>query len=185
LKWTALDLDKNELIINNAYKDFIVYDEKLQPIGHERHDDKLKTPESYRRIPLNPRLRALLIKHRDNQKLRFKDSIKMNKKKRRWNEKEYMFLGRTFNPYVSDTLSSGLPKICDKYEELERIFPYVFRHSFATFCSEKAMEEIVLMRLMGHSNFQTTQKYYIHVSAKRKRLAMQDAYNVVFYERAS
>ena len=45
------------------------------------------------------------------------------------------------------------------------------------------MEEIVLMKLMGHSNFETTQKYYIKVSAKRKRLAMQEAYKVVFQER--
>lgn len=45
------------------------------------------------------------------------------------------------------------------------------------------MEKIVLMRLMGHGNFQTTQKFYIRVSAKHKRLAMQEAYKVVFYER--
>lgn len=41
----------------------------------------------------------------------------MKKQRRRWHEKEYMFLGRKFRPYISDTLSSGLPKICDKYEE--------------------------------------------------------------------
>ena len=45
------------------------------------------------------------------------------------------------------------------------------------------MEEIVLMKLMGHADFQTTQKYYIKVSSKRKKIAMQDAYNVVFFER--
>lgn len=45
------------------------------------------------------------------------------------------------------------------------------------------MEEIVLMKLMGHTDFETTQKYYIKVSSKRKRLAMQEAYNVVFYDR--
>ena len=45
------------------------------------------------------------------------------------------------------------------------------------------MEEIVLMKIMGHSNFSTTQKYYIKISSKRKRLAMQEAYKVVFYDR--
>lgn len=73
-------------------------------------------------------------------------------------------------------------KFRDKYE-LECVTPYGLRHSFATYCSENGMEEIVLMKLMGHSNFETTQKYYIKVSAKRKRLAMQEAYKVVFFER--
>lgn len=182
LKWSAMDLDNNELIINNAYKDFIVYDENMKPIGHTRHDDKLKTPESNRRIPLNPRLRELLIKHKERQKELFKNSQAIKRHNRKWCENEYMFLGRTYQPYVSDTLSSGLPKFCHKYN-LEKMTPYGLRHSFATFCSESGMEEIVLMRLMGHTDFQTTQKYYIRVSAKRKKLAMQEAYKVIFYER--
>ena len=93
-----------------------------------------------------------------------------------------MFLGRNYHPYVAGTLSSALPKLCDEYK-LDRVSPYGLRHSFATYCSEHLMEEIVLMKLMGHSNFETTQKYYIKVSAKRKRLAMQEAYKVVFQER--
>lgn len=182
LKWSAMDLDNNELIINNAYKDFIVYDENMKPIGHTRHDDKLKTPESNRRIPLNPRLKEVLVKHKERQKELFKTSQAIKRHNRKWSENEYMFLGRTYQPYVSDTLSSGLPKFCHKYN-LEKMTPYGLRHSFATFCSESGMEEIVLMRLMGHTDFQTTQKYYIRVSAKRKKLAMQEVYKVIFYER--
>lgn len=182
LKWSSMDLDNNELIINNAYKDFIVYDDDMKPIGHTRHDDKLKTPESNRRIPINPRLEKVLLKHKERQKELFKTSQAMKRHKRKWSKNEYMFLGRTYHPYVSDTLSSGLPKFCCKYN-LEKISPYGLRHSFATFCSESGMEEIVLMRLMGHTDFQTTQKYYIRVSAKRKKIAMQEAYKVVFYER--
>lgn len=182
LKWTALDLENNELIINNAVKDFPIYDENMKIIGHERHDDRLKTPESYRRIPLNPRLKEILLKHKERQKEIFRTSRAIKKKGRKWSENEYMFLSRTYGPYVADTLSSGLPELCDKYE-LPRYAPYDLRHSFATFCSENGMEEIVLMHLMGHNDFNTTKKYYIKVSSKRKKLAMQEAYKVVFYER--
>ena len=182
LKWTALDLENNELIINNAVKDFPIYDENMKVIGHERHDDRLKTPESYRRIPLNPRLKEILLKHKERQKEIFRTSRAIKKKGRKWSENEYMFLSRTYGPYVADTLSSGLPELCDKYE-LPRYAPYDLRHSFATFCSENGMEEIVLMHLMGHNDFNTTKKYYIKVSSKRKKLAMQEAYKVVFYER--
>lgn len=182
LKWTALDLENNELIINNAVKDFPIYDENMKVIGHERHDDRLKTPESYRRIPLNPKLKEILLKHKERQKEIFKTSRAIKKKGRKWSENEYMFLSRTYAPYVADTLSSALPELCDKYE-LPRYAPYELRHSFATFCSENGMEEIVLMHLMGHNDFNTTKKYYIKVSSKRKKLAMQEAYKVVFYER--
>ncbi len=176
LKWSAMDLDNNELIINNAYKDFIVYDNDMKPIGHTRHDDKLKTPESYRRIPLEPRLMEVLLKHKQEQKELFKNSKAIKRHNRKWTLNEYMFLGRTYQPYVSDTLSSGMPKFCKKYH-LEKITPYGLRHSFATYCSEQGMKEIVLMRLMGHTDFQTTQKYYIKVTSKQKKLEMKKAYD--------
>lgn len=182
LKWKALDLENGELVVNNAYKDFIVYNENMEPIGHKRHDDRLKTPESYRRIPLNPRLIEVLLKHMENQKIRFSNYRQYKNSGRKWSKNDYMFLGRTYQPYVSDTLSSALRDFCIE-KDLQRITPYTLRRSFATFCAERGMEEIVLMRLMGHSSFQTTQKYYIRVSSKRKRLAMQEAYKVVFYER--
>lgn len=182
LKWSALDLKNDELIINNAVKDFPIYDENMKVIGHERHDDRLKTPESYRRIPLNPRLKEVLLKHKERQKEIFTKSRAIKRKGKTWSENEYMFLSRTYAPYVADTLSSGLPELCEKYN-LPHHSPYDLRHSFATFCSENGMEEIVLMHLMGHNDFNTTKKYYIKVSSKRKKLAMQEAYKVVFYER--
>ena len=182
MKWKALDLENNELIINNAYKSFYKYDENGKKIGNYRSDGKLKTQQSYRRIPLNPRLREVLLKHKKYQQELFKKSRAIKDRHRVWSENEYMFLGRNYHPYVSGTLSSALPKLCDGYK-LDRVSPYGLRHSFATYCSEHLMEEIVLMKLMGHSNFETTQKYYIKVSAKRKRLAMQEAYKVVFQER--
>lgn len=58
--------------------------------------------------------------------------------------------------------------------------PYGLRHSFATFCSEQGMEEIVLMKLMGHANFNTTQKYYICISSKRKQQALKQVYKNIF-----
>lgn len=92
MKWTALDIENNELIINNAYKDFIVYDENRNPIGHERRDDRLKNQQSYRRIPLTPRLKKVLLKHKESQKKIFKTSRAIKDQHRKWSENEYMFL---------------------------------------------------------------------------------------------
>ena len=172
LKWCAIDETSNELIINNAYKDYPIYD-GVRIIGHERGDGRLKTTESYRKIPLNPRLKKILLEHKEKQQRLFKLF------KTKWNENSYIFVNQYRRPYVPENLSKCMRTFIKKYE-LEYMTPYGLRHSFATFCSEEGMEEIVLMRLMGHSDFNTTQKYYICVSSKRKKQAMEQVYKHIF-----
>ena len=142
-------------------------------IGHKRGDGRLKTPESYRRIPLNPRLKKLLLRQKEEQKKLF------HTLRKKWDENCYMFLNQYRKPFVTENLSKLMRKLTKKYD-LETMTPYGLRHSFATFCSEQGMDEIVLMRLMGHANFDTTQKYYIVVSNKRKKQAMQQVYKSIF-----
>ena len=86
-----------------------------------------------------------------------------------------MFLNRWNRPYVSGNLQKPLNRFTEKYD-LEHMTAYGLRHSFATFCSEKGMEQIVLMKLMGHADFHTTQKYYICVSKERKQKEMAKVY---------
>lgn len=173
LKWCVIDERNNELIINNAYKDSPIYNENCKVIGHQRGDGRLKTPESYRRIPLNPRLKRRLLEHKERQKELFKEYGM------KWDENCYMFLNQYRKPYIPENLSDAMLRFIAKYD-LEAMTPYGLRHSFATFCSEQGMDEIVLMRLMGHSNFETTQKYYIVISSKRKQQAMEQVYKNIF-----
>jgi len=46
---------------------------------------------------------------------------------------------------------------------------YGLRHSFATFYSERGMDKEVLREIMGHSDFETTDFYYIYISEDRKQ----------------
>ena len=73
----------------------------------------------------------------------------MKRKGRRWSENEYIFLCRTYTPYVSDSLVDPLIKICDKYG-LERFSPYALRRTFATWCNYNGMSETTLTEIMGH-----------------------------------
>lgn len=118
------------------------------------------------------RLKKVLLKHREEQKERFKNSIKMNKKKRKWSEDEFVFLSRTFRGYTSSSLPKGLREIREKYS-LEYTSPYGLRHSYASYCADRKMDPVVLSRSMGHSSVQTTNSVYIHVTDKRKKLEMQ------------
>ena len=41
----------------------------------------------------------------------------------------------------------------------EHLHPHAFRHTFATRCFEKKMEPILVQKIMGHSNYNTTVSY--------------------------
>ena len=170
LKWQAIDFEQNDIYICNAYKDIIIYNEFMQPIGHERKDDILKTPESYRHVFLDPILKKALLRHRKKQQELF---AQLHKK---WSESEYVFLNIYHKPYVSETLSKAINRffVRNKNEKLKHITVYGFRHSFATHCRELGMEPEVLAKLMGHTEYETTQKYYVHISKKRKNEALKE-----------
>ena len=162
LKWNIIDFENNDIYICNAYKDFCIYNEHMEVIGHERKDDILKTPESYRHIYLDPILKKALLKHKTRQQQLFK------RLHRKWTEDEYLFLNNYNKPFVSDTLSRNMPRFLNRHKELGHLTVYGLRHSFATHCKELGMEAEVLAKLMGHTEYETTQKYYVHISKSRK-----------------
>ena len=171
LSWDSLVEDNNYFIVSNAYKDFPIYNEFAEVIGHYREYDRLKTDESYRKVPVHPRYKEKLLEHKEKQKQLFK------KLQMKWNEHTPIFLNKYHRPYVPENLAKCLTKIRAKYN-LEYLTPYGLRHSFATFLSEQGMRDIVLMKLMGHSDFRTTQKYYIFVSDKRKKQEYEQAWGL-------
>ena len=108
ISWEDVDFNNDTIRLKDAYKSFAVYDDDCNIIGTEKRLDKLKTDSSYRTIILHPRFKKILLKHREEQKERFKDSIKMKKKKIYWSEKEFVFLSRTYRPYLSTSLAKPL-----------------------------------------------------------------------------
>ncbi len=162
LKWKAVSFENDIITVENAYKDIILYNDDMKVIGHEYRDDDLKTDESYRTIPIAPRLKAMLVDIKNKKKQLCKELGK------KWNESEYVFLNTTGTPYVPERLSNKMPKFIKKYG-LEHMTVYGLRHSFATLNSERGMDKEVLRELMGHAEFETTDFYYVHISEERKK----------------
>ena len=96
LRWSDLLEEKRSLRINNSIKYVATYDKDFVKTGRERIEDTLKTETSYRKVPISEEMLEILLKHKEIQKHRFKDSIRMNKKKRKWSESEFMFLRALF-----------------------------------------------------------------------------------------
>lgn len=168
-KWVAMDFNKDIIHINNAYKDWEIYDENMKKIGHRRGDGSLKTPESYRDIPMHPRLKRLLLMIKADRMEEYK---RLGKK---WNENDYIFLNQDGRPFVSENLTNKMPQFIKKYK-LEHLTTYGLRHSFATLCSTLGMPQEVLHVIMGHADFDTTRKYYIHITEERKKNEMMKMY---------
>ncbi len=168
-KWTAMDFEKDIVHINNAYKDTILYDDNMNKIGHTRGDGDLKTSESYRDLPMHPRLKRILLLIKAQRMELYQ---KLGK---RWDENGYVFLNEYGRPFVSENLTNKMPQFIRKYK-LEHLTTYGLRHSFATLCSTLGMPPEVLHVIMGHSDFDTTRKYYIHITEERKRNEMLKLY---------
>lgn len=164
-----MDFEKDIVHINNAYKDTILYNDNMKKIGHQRGDGPLKTNESYRDIPMHPRLKRLLLMIKSERMLEYQ---KLGKK---WDENDYIFLNEENEPYVPEMLTKKMPTFIKKYS-LEHLTVYGLRHSFATLCSTFGMPPEVLHVIMGHADFDTTRKYYIHITEERKRNEMIKMY---------
>jgi len=124
-------------------------------------------------MPCPKRLKERLLRHKEKQKELFKIY------KLEWTEEQYIFLNIHRRPYVTENLSKPLRRFVKKHN-LEHIAPYNLRHSFATFMFENGMSELVLMKLMGHKDFNTTKKYYIVVSKKKKLEEINKVYKNVY-----
>lgn len=166
-KWKDFDFEKNDYHIQNAYSKIPIYNEKeMKRIGWKHGDVPLKTPESDRHIPLDPLIKQKLLEHMKNQKEQYKKAHK------KWSINEYVFHNTKGTPFIPENLSKNFSKF-RKRNKLENIVIYSLRHTFASHCKSLGMEPEILAELMGHTEYSTTQKYYVHVSAKDKRTALE------------
>lgn len=162
-KLKATKKTKKKKDFENDYKKIPIYDEvSMKRTGWKKGDGPLKTPESYRHIALDLLIQPLLVEHKKNQKEEFRKTTK------KWSENEYVFLNSDRTPFTPDILSKNFNKFIRR-NNLPHIVLHGLRHSFATHCRNLGMKADILALLMGHTEYETTQKYYIHISSKQKK----------------
>lgn len=167
VRWIDLNFEEDDYHVQNAYKNIPIYDPiSMKRIGWKKENGPLKTPESYRHLSLDLLAKQLLLEHRIKQMHQFR------KARKKWSENEYVFLNSTGTPFTSDILSKNFTKFVRR-NKLSHMVLYGLRHSFATHCRNLGMESEILAKLMGHTEYETTQKYYIHVSRKQKKDELQ------------
>ena len=163
------------IYIRKAYKQVYVYDNNLKKRYNEKILDDLKTSQSVRDVPLHPRLKKLVLKIKADRIMEYQKVGKI------LNEDDFIFLNQNGKPFVPERLTNKMPTFIRKYK-LEHMTVYGLRHSFATNCAEQGLPPEVLHILMGHSDFDTTRKFYIHITEARKQQEMLKLYNKQYTE---
>ncbi len=166
-KWKDFNFKENDYHIQNAYKKLPICDKQtMKRIGWEHGDGPLKTTENDRHLSLDSLFKQLLLEHRIKQIYEYRKAGK------KWSTNEYVFHNSSRTPFTPDVLSKNFSRFI-KRNNLPQMVIYGLRHSFATHCRNLGVKSEILAKLMGHSEYETTQKYYIHISAKQKREALQ------------
>ena len=161
LRWIDVLFDEDFISVCNAYKDISLYDDDLNRIGHNCSDGDLKTNDSYRKVPICKRLKNMLLNMKEDRK------DYCNSVGKKWDNNEYVFLNQVGTPYVAERLYDKIVSVRKKYL-LEHMTVYGLRHTFATIMSKRGMDKEVLKELMGHSDYDTTNSYYVHIDDEWK-----------------
>lgn len=175
LKWGDIDWDMDQLHVTRDVD---------YANGGRAEVGALKTAASQRYIPIAAPLRALLWPVRQAPTA-------------------FIFPGRNGKPLAQATaqrmwirlmLAAGMAdpipkddKTCYGPHDIRgqfrpRITPHALRHNFITMCWEAGMDIMLTMKLVGHTDYETTRNIYTHLSA-RHLSAAQHQLNAMFSDR--
>ena len=167
LRWQDIDFVENKIYIKNTVTKGLNFDNKKEREKEEfLAKEKTKTVSSRRSFFLDENLKKIL-----EEKLK---KIEYKKKK----------LGNTYNAkwldYIVITDEGKLYKQMSRHftdllreNEIKKGSFMNLRTTFATVLFEKKVDIITIKELMGHSNIETTMKYYIKYNEELKKETLE------------
>lgn len=181
LCWEDVDFKKKVIHIKHSMQSAYDQGKKIMNITTP------KTVNSVRDIPMFDGVESFFLSWKKKQEDCKK---KMGNRWRLPSEyKDLVFTSTLGSPVTRYVLTNDIKKILDiidknekytaKVEEREpkefpKVHPHAFRHTFATRCFEKNLEPLFIMKIMGHSNYQTTMRY-THILKKTTEKEVEKA----------
>lgn len=87
-----------------------------------------------------------------------------------FNPSEYLFQRRDKRPRSRTYVSMFIKRLCSKILDRRNLAAHSFRHSYATNGLEKGRSLQWVSQSLGHSDIQTTSRYYCHISVRPEEI---------------
>lgn len=159
LALTYDDVKDNALTIKTQLSDA----PKRPGDSRKLHINDTKTPASRRVIPLSAQVMEEIAEHKRLHKAEMlKNGYRSNN----------LFTSSTGNYLYRRNVARSLERLYKRIGVQYHSF-HAYRHTFGTNLSRAGVPIEETARLMGHSSINVTAKYYINVSAERKRQAVE------------
>ncbi|MFH1585526.1 MAG: site-specific tyrosine recombinase/integron integrase [archaeon] len=105
-------------------------------------------------------IKVILAKGKKDRFVKIPDSISMELKNYlELNEEDYLFPSNRGGKLTPSTIQVILKNSAKKSGIKKRVYPHLFRHSFATHLLEQGTDLRIIQKLLGHSDVKTTQMY--------------------------
>ena len=154
MKWRNYSYEDSNVKVRDNYGKITYYNEDLEKIKSTFEEKDLKTPSSYRTIPLQRWLNEIMYEY-----MLLVMKQKGYTKKEQLND-EYIFVNSLGNALSSDYLWETLNKILKRHN-FQHLSVYQLRHLFATRCVDVNIPINQVQQYLGHALASTTMDYYV------------------------
>jgi integrase len=173
LKWGDFDFEEDQVHIERDI-DFA---------GPTAQEGELKTEAADRYVPIPPELKAMLlkVKGKPGEYVFHNDKgcpLSQATFKRKWCQLMLAADCADWREVPKGTNRSG-----DILKQIKpRLTPHFFRHNYVTLLYESGVDPLIAMKIVGHTDYQTTANIYTHVRDEMLKKATVNM-NEVFQKR--
>ena len=173
LKWSDFDCDSDQVHIQRD----IDYN------ASTAREDTLKTSAADRYIPVPQELKQMLLRRRDMERQEAQTNGSGHLVPRRSGQNDYVFHDQNGRPLPQATFqriwcrlmeNAGCAEarpfeptgnnIWDIRKQVKPLLtPHFFRHNYVTLLYEAGVDPLIAMKIVGHTDYQTTANIYTHV----------------------
>ncbi len=175
IKWKHYNYEEGNIKVRDNYGKITYYDDNFQKIESKFEEKDLKTPSSYRNIPLQNWLNKIMHEY-----MLFIMKQKGYTQKEQLDD-EYIFRNSLGNALSSDYLWDTLDKILKRHN-FKHLSVYELRHLFATRCVDVNIPINQVQQYLGHALASTTMDYYVGYDdeTNKKEIEKLEKINNVF-----
>ena len=165
LKWGDIDFEENRVHVQRD----------IDYVGSTAQDGALKTEAADRFVPIPEELQPMLLKNRSFAP----EYLFHTKDGKPWSQNSFKRI------WLSLMQACGFTTEREKKENPHRandpitnlkseITPHYFRHNYVTLLYEAGIDPLIAMKIVGHTDYQTTANIYTHLGNETLRRAAVD-----------